>query len=363
MGTYKVIQDIESEDKLLGPLSLRQFIYAVIVVVCLVAAFKLITIKWFLAIPFFPFIAFFGLLAAPFGHDQSSEVWLLAKIRFAVKPRKRIWNQSGIKDLVTITIPKKIEHHFTNNLSQDEVRNRLSAIANTVDTRGWAVKNVSTNLFQQHSDRLVSGTDLPKQVRDDDIKTEFDILDYYDNPTVQHVDELINSTEVVRHKQLVDMMNRNRAEAIQQTPTNNGQWFADNTQTSTPYPPQQVIQGSVMPSPSPQPMQTTTQQTIQAPEPPIPRQITPAITQANEAVQNAINQSGISIDHTAPITPNPPASMNQNVTPNASPMTAPTDPAIINLANNDDLDIATIARQADKVVEQNNGDEVVVSLH
>ena len=28
MATYKVIQDIEAEDKLIGPLTLRQFIYA-----------------------------------------------------------------------------------------------------------------------------------------------------------------------------------------------------------------------------------------------------------------------------------------------------------------------------------------------
>ncbi|MGH7158305.1 MAG: PrgI family mobile element protein [Candidatus Saccharimonadales bacterium] len=28
MATYKVIQDIEAEDKILGPLTLRQFIYA-----------------------------------------------------------------------------------------------------------------------------------------------------------------------------------------------------------------------------------------------------------------------------------------------------------------------------------------------
>ena len=34
MATYKVIQDIEAEDKLVGPFSLRQFIYACIAVLC-----------------------------------------------------------------------------------------------------------------------------------------------------------------------------------------------------------------------------------------------------------------------------------------------------------------------------------------
>jgi len=34
MATYKVIQDIEAEDKLVGPLTLRQFIYAAIAAIC-----------------------------------------------------------------------------------------------------------------------------------------------------------------------------------------------------------------------------------------------------------------------------------------------------------------------------------------
>src|SRR5690606_14612536 len=102
MATYKVIQDIESEDKLLGPLTLRQFIYAIIVLVMGFIAFRLALVNPLLALPFVPPILFFGLLAAPFGHDQSSEVWLLAKIRFMLKPRRRIWDQSGMQELVTI---------------------------------------------------------------------------------------------------------------------------------------------------------------------------------------------------------------------------------------------------------------------
>lgn len=38
-------------------------------------------------------------------------------------------------------------------------------------------------------------------------------------------------------------------------------------------------------------------------------------------------------------------------------------PAIYELANNDDLDIATIARQAEKSSHEDGDDEVVISLH
>src|SRR5437868_14512060 len=113
MASYKVIQDIEAEDKLLGPFSLRQFIYLIIVAVCLFIGYRLALTAWFLALPFLPVILFFGLLSAPLGGNQSSEIWLLAKIRFVIKPKKRVWDQSGIKDLVTITAPKKIERALT----------------------------------------------------------------------------------------------------------------------------------------------------------------------------------------------------------------------------------------------------------
>jgi hypothetical protein len=43
-------------------------------------------------------------------------------------------------------------------------------------------------------------------------------------------------------------------------------------------------------------------------------------------------------------------------------MTTPVDPAIIKLAGNDDLNIDTIARQAQQQVDNNDG-EVVISLH
>ncbi len=39
MATYKVLQDIEAEDKILGPLSLRQFIYGLITVFFLYLCF------------------------------------------------------------------------------------------------------------------------------------------------------------------------------------------------------------------------------------------------------------------------------------------------------------------------------------
>src|SRR3989344_6681371 len=116
MAVYKVIQDVEAEDKLLGPLTLKQFIYAAIALLLAFISFRLLLtseismviragIIFLLSGP----MLLFGVLASPLGRDQPTEIWLLSRVRFLLKSRWRIWDQSGTVNLVTITAPKKIE--------------------------------------------------------------------------------------------------------------------------------------------------------------------------------------------------------------------------------------------------------------
>src|ERR1700722_15482071 len=101
MATYKVIQDIEAEDKLLGPLTLRQFVYAGIALLSGYLGFLAASkgAPFMLGI-FVPITLISGFFAFPWGRDQPTEIWALAKIRFFLKPRKRIWDQSGVRELV-----------------------------------------------------------------------------------------------------------------------------------------------------------------------------------------------------------------------------------------------------------------------
>jgi hypothetical protein len=337
MSTYKVIQDIEAEDKLLGPLTLRQFVYAGIVIVLGFIAFKLAVAKWFLAIPFVPPILFFGMLAAPFGHDQSNEVWLLAKIRFFLKPRRRVWDQSGLKELVTITVPKKIERHLTNGLEQDEVKSRLSALANTIDSRGWAVKNVNTNLFNQPayvmnsgSDRLVDPSSLPQDVPYYDVVAADDILDENTNPTAQHLDQMITASSQAHREQLLQSMHQGaQPQASTSQPASN--WF-------------------MTPSDDNAAPQTPTQPAL--------------VDAAEEAVQLAHLQAKQNApdpthDHMHTVQPlgtrQPKAHSKKASASTKTPVPTPVNPAILELAHNDDLNVATLAREANK-------GEVVISL-
>lgn len=209
MAQYKVLQDIEAEDKLLGPLSLRQFIYAVIVVVLGFIAWRLALVQWLLVLPVLPPLIFFALLAAPFGKDQSSEVWLLAKIKFFVFPRRRIWDQSGVTETVKITVPKVVEKHLTKEFDKEEAKSRLKALAATMDTRGWAIKNVSSGyvspLQQGSSDRLL---DLQEAPQEDlaAVKPDADVLDPQGTPLAQSIGSMQNQSEQIHRQAILQKM-------------------------------------------------------------------------------------------------------------------------------------------------------------
>ena len=204
MATYKLIQDIEAEDHILGPLTLRQFIYGLAGAFFYYLSFIVITkhVGWLLII-FLPPALFATLFAFPFKRDQPTEVWLLALLRFFFKPKVRIWNQSGVKDLVTITVPKKQERHLTNGLSQTEVQNRLQALATTLDSGGWVVKNVASVPYikpSTDSDRLVAVGSIPRPVPDS--AEEVDIFDSEDS---RMQDALSKSNQSYRNRLMESM--------------------------------------------------------------------------------------------------------------------------------------------------------------
>jgi len=354
MATYKVIQDIEAEDKLLGPLSLRQFIYAIIMLAIGFIAFTLAQINLLLGVPLLLPMGLFGLLAAPFGRDQSSEVWLLAKIRFAFKPRRRIWDQTGIKDYVTITVPKKIERHLTDGLDQTQVKSRLRALAETLDSRGWAIKNVSANTYavpgfvtsyagvaqQDNSDRLVAASTLPAAVGiASDVTIDDDILDERNNPTAQKLDSLITQSEQARRQSLIQTM-----QAPQQPQPQPTQPQPVAT-TSSPYPYAQTTPVAVQQSGP-----TTADE----------QQLLNKLHHDKEATQ-AANSHIKRIPTSQEI-----AAEQANAQKAQAAKAQQTIKAeeLKRLATNDDLNIATIARQAKKDESETFGDdEVVISLH
>lgn len=147
MAVYKVPQDVEAEDKLIGPFSFRQFIYLIIVAISIGVLFLLFSkappfIGFVMLIVLLPVIVTFGALALPLRKDQPMETYLLAVLRFYLKPRMRLWDADGSMAMIEITAPKSIEENRTNGLSQDQASSSLEYLAQLMDSRGWSAKGV-----------------------------------------------------------------------------------------------------------------------------------------------------------------------------------------------------------------------------
>ena len=342
MSVYKVPQDVEAEDKLLGPFSFRQFIFLIVAVVSLGAAYILARILLPLGLIPVPIALFFGALALPLRKDQPMEVYLAAVISFMLKPKKRLWQPDGIEYLVEVTAPKTEETTRRNSYDQEEVQRRLSYLANLVDSRGWAIRGVNDPDSPMQADLY------------NEAQTAFDPLDEA-GATAQNITNLINQSDARRRQAMIQTMS-----AAQQTATDDFQGVSptDNSQSNQ-------SSGSNSSASNTEPDQTSVLDDSAS----VDQQsdIEQAIASSMKAgPYPTMRQSTlIPLDEipTQPVTEAPPV-------PDTTPQTSldSVSPAIMDLANNhSDFSIQTIQRVANEIEQKekakNMEDEVVISLH
>lgn len=160
MASYKVPQDVEADDKLLGPFSFRQFIYLMIVFGMVVLAVALFQIFPLLAAIPIPFALFFLILALPLKKDQPMETYVAALISFYLRPNRRFWIPGQSDSTIQITAPKKIEKSRVRNISEEEAGHRLSFLAAIVDSEGYAIKNASSPMRDEFYAEAYNATDM-----------------------------------------------------------------------------------------------------------------------------------------------------------------------------------------------------------
>jgi hypothetical protein len=376
VATYKLIQDIEAEDHILGPLTLRQFIFALIAAFLFYICFLVIAkhVPFLLAF-FLPPALFCAFFAFPWGGDQPTEQWALAKLHFWFKPRRRVWNQSGLKELVTITAPKKVEKVLTDNLSQTEVKSRLQALANTIDSRGWAIKHINAVGYVPQasggsSDRLIDIPDVPPE---NTVDTPSDIMDPEQNPLAQQFQTMINKSTQDYRQRLVEQL---QAPAPQVPQAAAATPAAPAGQTTAPAAQQWFINHNPAPA---GPMPAAMPAGPAAPS--LPATPTVAAAADDAALSSSLKRrSAATAEYGrlrtlrpsgAPGTPaadsNPPLETAPGRAPSgkaSAPMTASGDPAILSLSKNNDLNVSTLAREAERAKQAGGAqDEVVISLH
>lgn len=307
MAEYKVPQDVEADDKLIGPFSFRQFVYLIIVALAGAGAWALYQLFPLLVIIPLPVIIFFGALALPLRKDQPMEVYLAAMVSFYLKPHKRLWDPDGIESLIEITVPKVVEQKRTKDLSQTDAQQRFGYLAEIVDSQGWAIRG------QQ------GGVQAPNSAMNTDV--------YY---AAQQAEDILDSNYGVA--QSLDYM-------IGQSDDRRRQEMLERMQTA-------------IATPAPDPATTPT--TV----------ATPATTSpVDETSATAVKPAAAPFNFFASQASDTPAG-----TPQADSATTTSGKVvsadIINLANDADLSIETIAHEANRINKRDSasGGEVVVSL-
>ena len=150
MAQYKVPQDVEADDKLIGPFSFRQFVYLLVAGALVAVAVGLFQIFPLLAIIPVPPILLMLALALPIKKDQPMDTYLAAIVSYYLKPRTRKWVPGQRESTILITAPKVVdEGPRTRDISGEEATHRLSFLADIVDTEGYAIKGAGRNSMRE----------------------------------------------------------------------------------------------------------------------------------------------------------------------------------------------------------------------
>lgn len=155
---YLVPQGVETEDKIIGPLSFKDFIFVCIGTAIGFLGFRLgQSFSWFFLIPFAPlsllFLAFGFVKIGP----QPFQKYFFSFLVFLFRPKKRFWKKGTLAKIPTIT-PKKPKEEVK-KIAPEEAVSRLQEVSSIVDTRGWGRKSP---IFQEPAEEMP--LDLEKRI-------------------------------------------------------------------------------------------------------------------------------------------------------------------------------------------------------
>jgi len=203
MGQYKVPQNVEAEDKILGPLTFKEFIYFLMGFGWAALSFAIFRkIPVLLVIVGFPPTLLLFLLAFYNRDGQNFEQLLVAMVGFFATSRRRIWAKDDI--LETFHVEEAIIAAEATQRDPAQVRSELEKLANLIDSRGWnhppEPETAQIMPAIAHTDRIVpTPPPTPGEV-------PTDILDLQQSPLAQNLAELLRAAaEDVREEAMQQM--------------------------------------------------------------------------------------------------------------------------------------------------------------
>lgn len=349
MAVYKVPQDVEADDKLIGPFSFRQFIYLIVVAIAIALAWFLGQLFVGLAVLPLPFVIFFGALALPLRKDQPMETYLLAMVHFYLKPKIRLWEPDGNLNNITITAKQTEDIRLTKDFGSEEADRRLSYLAQVIDTGGWASRGVAPS-------SNMSDTYFNEAMRTEDVMDSTASV-------VQSFDALIDREDNKRKQMVASQFQQ----AMSQPPSDtSAQAFSSSLNEDVA---EQILESAgnitLQSNPYPAAMNQTVIQPLNQ-----RHQVSAPQRDTTQEPQNQITTPQISgtptprpdDQHHPAITPPtwPQTTTQQNVPANNTPPAVSSD--IMNLVNNSShLTVSALAREAHRL-ESKDSEEVVIDL-
>ena len=206
MGQYKVPQDVEAEDKILGPLTFKEFIYFLMGFGWAALSFAIFRkIPVLLIVIGLPPTLLLLLLAFYNRDGQNFEQLLVAMVQFFAASHHRPWAKDDI--IETFHVEPTVHAAELTQRNPDQVRSELEKLANLIDSRGWNhPPEPDANLVRPttlHADRLVPPPPpIPRAPED----IPEDILDMQSSPLAQNLAELLRAAaEDVREEAMQQM--------------------------------------------------------------------------------------------------------------------------------------------------------------
>lgn len=373
MAQYKVPQDVEADDKLLGPFTFRQLAYLLVA-----AGFIGLGVLFFQIFPALCIIPalpalFLIVLALPLKKDQPMETYIAALISYYTKPHNRTWTPGQSESTIMISAPKiNPEDNRVRNISGEEATNRLSFLADIVDSHGAAINGIAnstmrddlaaeaqaaTDIFEQDSYMIDRAIKADEDARREELMKKMQsaaekkpaapvVIEQTSQSAPQPVQPAASPTYAEEMRRQQEAMKAAQAAALKHEEEVNKMRAAISENEN---------------------MMTFQQPTSEAPK--INRHFFDEISSKTKKVANQ-DKPEIILPQPAekPAEPQPQPQPEQPIPqPVEKPVEKttsekPPKQSIIDLANNQDFSVDTIAKQANRINRKDDG-EVFISLH
>lgn len=143
MLQFKIPQNVQREDKIVGPLTLKQLIICMVGGGIAYVLYITLAKEYFMEIWLPPVIVIVILtLAVAFAkiNDIPFAKWILLQIEFFIKPRKRVWTQgAGDVFISAYKVTKPTEEDKKRKKKKEEIKptiNQINELTKILDTHG-----------------------------------------------------------------------------------------------------------------------------------------------------------------------------------------------------------------------------------